>query len=112
VSIFRPFGGDVGYGNGMFRIYPSSHSLQTAKEVLDTCRPKDIRLKTDQVLIVLGSIWMELSTNGGGFIMWKGCSTGIVGMYNSSEHFLPFLKLHEEDADDDEAMKGESSVLL
>jgi hypothetical protein len=96
----------------MFRIYPSSHSLQTAKEVLDTCRPKDIRLKTDQVLIVLGSIWMELSTNGGGFIMWKGCSTGIVGMHNSSEHFLPFLKLHEGDADDDEAMKGESSVLV
>jgi hypothetical protein len=111
VSIFRVFGDDVGYENGMFRIYPCSHSLQTKEEVLRTCRPTEVRLAADQVLIVLGSVWVELSTNGGGLVMWKGCSNGIVGRYNFGEHFLPFLKLHEGGADD-EAMKGESSVLV
>ncbi|GFF57044.1 hypothetical protein IFM51744_09074 [Aspergillus udagawae] len=111
VSIFRAFGSDVGYENGMFRLYPCSHSLQTKEEVLHTCRPTEVRLAADQVLIVLGSVWAELSTNGGGLVMWKGCSTGIVGMHNFGEHFLPFLKLHEGDVDD-EAMGGESSVLV
>ncbi|KAF7114144.1 hypothetical protein CNMCM5793_007722 [Aspergillus hiratsukae] len=106
VSIFKPVGGDVGYKNGMFRIYPCSHPLQTKEEVLDTCRPTEIRLAADQVLIVLGSAWVELSTNGGGLVMWKGCSTRPVGMHNYSEHFLPFLKLHEGHADE-EAVKGE-----
>ncbi|KAJ8147754.1 hypothetical protein LV165_008661 [Aspergillus fumigatus] len=111
VSIFRAFGGDVGYENGMFRIYPCSHPLQTKEEVLDTCRPTEVRLAADQVLIVFSSLWVELSTNGGGLVIWKGCSTGIVGLHNFSELFLPFLKIHVGDADDED-VKGESGVLV
>ncbi|KAF7128768.1 hypothetical protein CNMCM5793_003677 [Aspergillus hiratsukae] len=100
VSIFRPFGGDVGYKNGMFKVYPCSHPLQTKEEVLDSCRPTEIHLAANQILIILGSAWVELSTKGGGLVMWKGCSTRIVGKLDSGEHVLPFMKPPEEESSD------------
>lgn len=43
--------------------------------------------------------------------MWKGCLTGIIGLHNFSELFLPFLKIYVGDADDED-VKGESGILV
>lgn len=78
---------------------------------MDTYCLIEIHLTADQVLIIFGLLWVELSTNSGGLVMWKGCLTGIIGLHNFSELFLPFLKIYVGDADDED-VKGESGILV
>ena len=93
LSIFRPLGGHVGPENGMLKLYPGSHSLQTKEEAQSICGPpQTIRLAPNQVLVTLGTLWVELSNTGGGALMWKGCSKLPVGLDILGEHALPFMK--------------------
>jgi hypothetical protein len=94
VSIFRPLRDPIGPENGMFKVFPCSHHL-SKEEVLRSGTPAtEIRLRPDQILVALGSLWLETSQTGDGpWLVWQGYSCRPMGLDIFSEETLDFMKL-------------------
>jgi hypothetical protein len=84
----------MGPENGMFKVFPCSHHL-SREEVLRLGTPAtEIRLRPDQILVALGSLWLETSQAGNGsWLVWQGYSCEPMGLDIFSEDTLDFMKL-------------------
>jgi hypothetical protein len=91
ISIWRPLGDKVGPENGMFKVYPGSHSIESEEELRNSeLRAEEIHLRGDEILITAGGLWIEYNQSKGGILMWMGYSKDIVGLH-FDRHSLDFL---------------------
>ncbi|KAE8363894.1 hypothetical protein BDV27DRAFT_158356 [Aspergillus caelatus] len=91
ISIWRPLGGKVGPENGMFKVYPGSHNIESEQELRNSgLHADEIHLHADQILITAGGLWIEYNQSKGGIIMWMGYSEDLVGLH-FDRHSLDFL---------------------
>ncbi|KAF4207295.1 hypothetical protein CNMCM8927_003569 [Aspergillus lentulus] len=91
LSIWRPIRNSLGPENGMFKVYPGSHHVETIGELQSSgIKPVEVWVRADQVLFTHGGLWIETLGSGGGTLMWMGVSTHLVGLHidRYSLHFI------------------------
>ncbi|KAL4745849.1 hypothetical protein BDW72DRAFT_207842 [Aspergillus terricola var. indicus] len=92
ISVWRPVGGSIGPEQGLFKVYPESHHLNTQDELRRSgIQAVDIRIPADQVLFTHGGLWIE-ERSMDGFLLWMGMSTEIIGLH-IDKYSLEFVAL-------------------
>lgn len=82
----------------MFKVYPGSDGIATKKELLESqIVPEEIQLRSDLVLATLGWLWIEAVEYSGGFLMWMGFSTEIVGLHADKSNLEFIAKAYHLD---------------
>ncbi|KAK9604842.1 hypothetical protein V6Z93_002790 [Aspergillus fumigatus] len=81
ISVWRPIRKDVGPEDGLFKVYPGSHRIESEQELRESgiCAD-DISIRADQVLITHGGLWIE-ERSGAGLLMWMGVSEESIGLH-------------------------------
>ncbi|THC93691.1 hypothetical protein EYZ11_006835 [Aspergillus tanneri] len=94
VSIFRPLREPAYWGNGLFKLYTSSHH-QTEVQFRNTDNrdAHEIVVGTDEVLVIFGGLHIQLSPNSGTRIVWQGFSKRPMLDDIRSPLALPFMKV-------------------
>ncbi|KAJ5216849.1 hypothetical protein N7468_009857 [Penicillium chermesinum] len=88
-AIWRPVISSLGPEDGLFKVYPGSHSIRTEEELRHR-EATELRIRADQILIMRGGNWIEQGVGGSGLLMWAGVSREIVGLY-IDKHSLKFV---------------------
>lgn len=94
LSIFRPLGREVEWGTGLFKVLSGSDGLDEYE--FESGADKDVHgvvLKTDQLLVVSGRLYIQPSPNFGGQIVWQGFSERPMKEDIDSPRALPFMKI-------------------
>ncbi|KAH8430193.1 uncharacterized protein LDX57_007863 [Aspergillus melleus] len=94
LSIFRVLRQKADWKTGLFKVFSSSNSL--TEDEFERSTEKDVHeivLETDELLVLAGSLYIELSPNSGSRIVWQGFSER--PMYDDiySPAALPFMKI-------------------
>ncbi|KAJ8147654.1 hypothetical protein LV156_009019 [Aspergillus fumigatus] len=92
VSVWRPIRKGVGPEDGLFKVYPKSHRIESEQKLRESGICADaIRIRADQVLITHGGLWIE-EQSGAGLLMWMGFSEESIGLHIDM-HSLLFIAL-------------------
>lgn len=113
VSVVIPLRNGLGPENGMWKIYPGSHKIQTEEELRASgIIPKEIRVGPTEALVIAGGLWMETSEYGGGTFMWLGFSEIPVGLYFSKYTLWFIIASHGGDEGDWASPEGIGGRIL
>lgn len=94
ISVFRPLGERLCWRNGLFKLFASSHNLE--KEEFESTENKDayeITVEPNEILVVIGGLFVQPSPNGGGRMVWQGFSTDLMLNDIFSPLALPFMTI-------------------
>ncbi|KAH2022030.1 hypothetical protein KXV65_002135 [Aspergillus fumigatus] len=92
ISVWRPIRKGVGPEDGLFKVYPKSHRIESEQQLRESDICADvIRIRADQVLITHGGLWIE-ERSGTGLLMWMGFSEESIGLHINM-HSLLFIAL-------------------
>ncbi|GFF96245.1 hypothetical protein IFM53868_08440 [Aspergillus udagawae] len=92
ISVWRPIRKGVGPEDGLFKVYPKSHRIESEQQLQESGICADvIRIRADQVLITHGGLWIE-ERSGAGLLMWMGFSEESIGLHIDM-HSLLFITL-------------------
>ncbi|KAH1915069.1 hypothetical protein KXW47_003730 [Aspergillus fumigatus] len=81
ISVWRPIRKGVGPEDGLFKVYPKSHRIESEQQLRESDICADvIRIRADQVLITHGGLWIE-ERSGTGLLMWMGFSEESIGLH-------------------------------
>jgi hypothetical protein len=90
--VWRPIRKGVGPEDGLFKVYPKSHRIESEQKLRESGICADvIRIRADQVLITHGGLWIE-ERSGAGLLMWMGFSEESIGLHIDM-HSLLFIAL-------------------
>lgn len=97
ISVFHPLGERLGWQNGLFKLFTSSHGLKDEEEFKST-ESKDVHeisVKPNEILVVIGGLFVQLSLKGGGWMVWQGFSKHPMLEDINSCAALPFMKIQQ-----------------
>ena len=94
ISVFRPLGERLCWQNGLFKLLTCSH--HHTEEQFRSIENKDaheITVEPNEILVVIGGLFVQPSPNGGGRMVWQGFSTDLMLNDIFSPLALPFMTI-------------------
>lgn len=74
-------------------LYSTSHHLSSTEFVHGEGAPRELKLRSNEILVVQGALRMEISLPAGGSLVWQGFSESPWGLDPSSAEAFPFMRI-------------------
>ena len=91
ISVFRPLGKRLCWQNGLFKLFTCSHDKSKEQFESEDKDAHEIIVEPNEILVVIGGLFVQPSPNGGGRMVWQGFSNSNMLGNIDSPLALPFM---------------------